>query len=67
MKERILTKKNWFIDYLVQSSPKQTAQSSVIFKMAKVENYSLEKLGKYELPAEPMHVELYIQDLIKDA
>ena len=35
--------------------------------MAKVENCSLENLGKYGLPAEPMHVELYLQDLIKDA
>ena len=35
--------------------------------MAKVENCSLEDLGEYELPGEPMHVELYLQDLIKNA
>ena len=33
----------------------------------KGKNCSLEKLGKYELPTEQMHVELYLQDLIKDA
>ena len=38
-----------------------------MFKMAKVENCSLEKLGKYELPMEPVHVELCLQDLIKHA
>ena len=27
----------------------------------------MEKLGKCELPANPMHVALYLQDLIKDA
>ena len=29
--------------------------------------WSMEKLGKCELPANPMHVALYLQDLIKDA
>ena len=29
--------------------------------------WSMEKLGRCELPANPMHVTLYLQDLIKDA
>ena len=29
--------------------------------------WSMEKMGKCELPANPMHVALYLQDLIKDA
>ena len=29
--------------------------------------WSMEKLGKCELPANPVHVALYLQDLIKDA
>ena len=33
----------------------------------KWKKWSLEKLGKCELPGNPMHVAFYLQDLIKDA